>query len=408
MTQTTQNVPKLLPLTQAIMQMHADCAVIKDYEQVPIIAAYDRVLAEPIISQVNVPPADNSAMDGFAFNVDTYASAGSQFKIVGSALAGRPFMDTIKAGECVRITTGAILPKNTNTVMMQENITLQDKTITLNQDVSAGNSIRLAGEDISIRQTVLQQGEHLNPAKMALLASIGIASVSVVRKIKVAIIVTGDELIEPGNHLNSGQIYESNRYALHGLLCRQTAEIQHFGIVEDSPQKIREILLQASQSADLILTCGGVSVGDADYVKQVLSEIGQINFWKVAIKPGKPFAFGKIGNALFCGLPGNPVSSYVTFEKLVIPLLEKMQSRLPKPAFELLARCAVDIFKRPGRQDFQRGIAYQDEQGQLWVKPNGKQGSGVMTSIAGANCYILLEQQQGNIPTGSHVKIQLF
>lgn len=408
MADTPLTHPSLMPLSQALQEMASSCEVVTQTQNVATLDAMGRVLAKPISSSMDVPPYDNSAMDGYAFNVLQSLKRGATLVLCGSALAGRPFTSTVADGECVRITTGAVLPEGTNTVMMQENVTVSGNVITLTQDVETGNSVRKAGEDIACGDQVIAAGKKLTAADLALLASVGIANVPVVRKLRIAIIATGDELIEPGNRLKSGQIYESNRYALQGLLSQHGVDIEHYGIVDDNIDKLQTALLDASETADVVLTCGGVSVGDADLVKQVLDTIGQINFWKVAIKPGKPFAFGKIGKAVFCGLPGNPVSSYVTFEKLVAPLLNHLQGIQAKPELSLIAKCATPIFKRPGRADFQRGIVYQDEQHALWVTPNGKQGSGVMTSIANANCYIVLEQDQGNLAAGSNVKIQLF
>ncbi|MFA3792322.1 gephyrin-like molybdotransferase Glp [Aliiglaciecola sp. SL4] len=400
--------PTLMPIDNALSEMLQQCDALLERESISVLDALDRITAEAIFAKLQVPPKNNSAMDGFAFHVNQELPADTKLIIQGQALAGNPFNEEVKAGHCVRITTGAILPPGTNTVMMQENVQINENNIVLNQASKAGNSVRLAGEDIQLGQQVIAAGEKLTPAHMALLASIGEPTVWVIRRPKVAIVVTGDELVPPGKKLENGQIYESNRFALQGLLQQLNVEIQHYGIVEDAPKKIVDVLLDASENADLILSCGGVSVGDADYVKQVLAKIGQINFWKVAIKPGKPFAFGTINNAIFCGLPGNPVSSYVTFQKLVTPLLHKLMGRSPLEVHTINATCAEPIYKRAGRADFQRGIAYQDEYGEYWVKPNGSQGSGIMSSIANANCYILLEKEQTNLPKGAKTKIELF
>ena len=271
-----------------------------------------------------------------------------------------------------------------------------------------GNSIRNAGEDIRQGAVVLRAGTRLKPAHLSLLASVGVPRVSVVRKIKVGLIATGDELVSPGNTLQSGQIFESNRYALHAMLEAFGAHVIDFGIVEDKLGSLQRTFEKADEQCDLVLSCGGVSVGDADYVKDVLQSLGEVNFWKVAIKPGKPFAFGKLANAWFCGLPGNPVSSYVTFEQLVKPVLEMLSGQIPNAPLILAATADCDIRKVPGRADYQRGIYRVDETGQLFVSPNGKQGSGVMSSIAHANCYIVLAQDAGSVAQGSTVHIQPF
>ena len=255
---------------------------------------------------------------------------------------------------------------------------------------------------------VVAKGTKITPAYLALIASVGIAEISVIRHIKVGLIATGDELTPPGQPLGDGAIYESNRYALTALLNPFPVVLFDFGIVRDDKIALKDVFGQAGSHCDVVLSCGGVSAGDADYVKEILDELGTINFWKVAIKPGKPFAFGQLGNAWFCGLPGNPVSSYVTFEQLVTPVLQKLSGQTLSATPHFVAKAACIIRKRPGRADYQRGIFYRDEQGELWVKPNGKQGSGIMSSIANANCYIVLEQQAGDVEQGEAVNIQPF
>jgi molybdopterin molybdotransferase len=295
---------------------------------------------------------------------------------------------------------------------MQENTQAQGKKISFRQKPDIGNSIRLAGEDIATGSVVLEKGNRLKPAHLSLLASVGIPHVAVLRAPKVALIATGDELTVPGQALQTGGIYESNRYALHAMLSQMGANVVDFGIVKDDKASIREAFVQADALCDVVISSGGVSVGDADYVKEVLDQIGQINFWKVAIKPGKPFAFGKLNKAWFCGLPGNPVSSYVTFQQLVVPVLRKLagEELIAKTVNNqyFIAEASTTIRKRSGRTDYQRGIFYRDEAGKLLVKPNGKQGSGIMSSIASANCYIVLAQDSGDIAQGQYVRIQLF
>ncbi|WJG11290.1 molybdopterin molybdotransferase MoeA [Aliiglaciecola sp. LCG003] len=400
--------PDLLPIQHALAKMLKQAPALTDFETIDLLEGLNRVLASTIVSEVNVPPSDNSAMDGYAFFCDVTLAADTELCVQGQALAGNPFESEVKPGHCVLITTGAILPAGTNTVVMQENVSTEAQKIILNTTVRPGNSVRSRGEDIRKGDKVITKGTKLTPAHLALIASLGLAKIEVTPKLKVAIIATGDELVEAGDSLNDGQIYESNRFALHGLLQQLNVDIIHYGIIADEPDALKKSLLDAANNADVVITCGGVSVGKADYVKQVLQQIGEINFWKVAIKPGKPFAFGKIQDAIFCGLPGNPVSSYVTFEKLVAPVLNNLMGCKPPRSIPQVALCAEKINKRVGRADFQRGIAYQDNNGILWVKLNGKQGSGIMTSVANANCYILLEQEQGNVPQGAEVKIELF
>ncbi|QHJ10014.1 Molybdopterin molybdenumtransferase [Paraglaciecola mesophila] len=402
--------PGLLPLSHALDKMRDVISAIAEQEQSDLMQANGRILAKDVISTVNVPPGDNSAMDGYAM-IAADLQQTDTLERIGTAFAGIPYSGTVQSGQCVRIMTGAVIPKGADAVVMQENtVALNEpaKHIQFTQRPKVGNSIRRAGEDIRQGAVVLRAGTRLKPAHLSLLASVGVARVSVVRKIKVGLIATGDELVSPGDTLQNGQIFESNRYALHAMLEAFGAQVIDFGIVEDKLDTLRRIFEKADDQCDLVLSCGGVSVGDADYVKDVLQSLGEVNFWKVAIKPGKPFAFGKLAKAWFCGLPGNPVSSYVTFEQLVKPVLEVLSGQTPSEPLVLAATADCDIRKVPGRADYQRGIYRIDENGQLFVSPNGKQGSGVMSSIAHANCYIVLAQDACSVAQGSTVHIQPF
>jgi molybdopterin molybdotransferase len=415
----TCDSPGLLPIQAAISNMLKQIAPVLESEQIELDEALGRVLAEDVVSNINVPPNDNSAMDGYAMRCEDLADS-NQLQLVGTALAGKPFKEKVLVGQCIRIMTGAVIPQGADSVVMQENTEAKGHFVTFKQVPERGNSVRKAGEDIQQGQVIITRGTKLTPAYLALIASVGMAEISVIRLIKVGLIATGDELTPPGEPLSDGAIYESNRYALTALLKTFPVVLFDFGIVKDDKIDLRAAFEQAGNHCDLVLSCGGVSVGDADYVKEILDELGTINFWKVAIKPGKPFAFGQlrgkvtgqisgqINNAWFCGLPGNPVSSYVTFEQLVAPVLQKIsgQTLLPTPHFVAKAACLIK--KRPGRADYQRGLFYRDEFGELWVKPNGKQGSGIMSSIANANCYMVLEQDAGDIQHGEAVNIQPF
>ncbi len=407
----TCDTPGLLPIQSAISNMLKYITSVLESEQIELDEALGRVLAENVVSHINVPPNDNSAMDGYAVRCEDLID-NNQLELVGTALAGLPFKNKVLAGQCIRIMTGAVIPQGTDSVVMQENTDAKSDSVIFRQIPEYGNSVRKAGEDIQQGTVVVTKGTKLTPAYLALIASVGIAEVSVIRHIKVGLIATGDELTPPGQPLSDGAIYESNRYALSALLKTFPVVLFDFGIVKDNKEDLKAVFEQAGNHCDLVLSCGGVSVGDADYVKEILDDLGSINFWKVAIKPGKPFAFGQLkgqlGNAWFCGLPGNPVSSYVTFEQLVTPVLQKLsgQTFLPTPHFVAKAACLIK--KRPGRADYQRGLFYRDEQGELWVKPNGKQGSGIMSSIANANCYMVLEQDAGDVQQGEAVNIQPF
>ncbi|MGJ8679287.1 molybdopterin molybdotransferase MoeA [Paraglaciecola sp.] len=398
------DTPGLLAISDAISNMLEQVPAVTSSELVPLNNALNRILACDVISKINVPPADNSAMDGYAFKSEDLV-ANNQLLLVGTALAGQPYNQTVKSGECVRIMTGAVIPNGADTVLMQENTQKNAQQITFLESPNKGNSVRKAGEDIQLGHVVVEKGTALTPAYLALIASVGVAEVKVTRKLQVGLIATGDELTPPGEPLIQGNIYESNRFALLGLLADFPVDVVDFGIIKDDKLILANTFNQADNTCDLVISCGGVSVGDADYVKQILDDLGQINFWKVAIKPGKPFAFGKLKKAWFCGLPGNPVSAYVTFEQLVKPVLEKLSGKAKTPDEYFVAQAAETIRKRPGRADYQRGIFFRDDAGKLWVKANGKQGSGIMSSIARANCYMVLPQESGNIPEGHDVKI---
>ena len=403
----TCDSPGLLPIHSAISNMLQQVTAVLESEQIELEEALGRVLAKDLISNINVPPNDNSAMDGYAMRCEDLTD-NKQLKLVGTALAGKPFKEKVLAGQCIRIMTGAVIPQGADSVVMQENTEVKGDSVIFNQIPKLGNSVRRAGEDIQQGQVVVAKGTKLTPAYLALIASVGIAEISVIRQIKVALIATGDELTIPGQPLSDGAIYESNRYALTALLNSFPVVVFDFGIVKDDKIALKAVFEQAGSHCDLVLSCGGVSVGEADYVKEILDDLGSIDFWKVAIKPGKPFAFGQLSHAWFCGLPGNPVSSYVTFEQLVTPVLQKLSGQTYLPAAHFVAKAACLIRKRPGRADYQRGIFYRDEQGELWVKPNGKQGSGIMSSIANANCYMALEQDAGDVQEGDNINIQPF
>ncbi len=409
-------VPDMMDVEFAIKTMLTTVKTQRKAETLPLQQAYGRVLASSVRAPMNVPPLANSAMDGYAFAADIPSP--KILKLVGKSLAGHPYAAKVAAGECVRITTGALIPDGCDTVMMQEqtaqNTDENGQTwVELHADIIRADNVRLAGEDITEGSQLFAAGHSLGAADLALLASLGISKVDVNTKLTVALMVTGDELVEPGNPLQPGQIYESNRFALRAMLEELQVQVIDLGIIQDDLPTLRAAFTQALDTADLILSCGGVSVGEADLVKQVLAELGNIGFWRVAIKPGKPFAFGLLSGpkdqyVYFCGLPGNPVSSYVTFQQLVLPLLSRLQGK-PEPAPLLLnATTTNDIRKRPGRADFQRGIYQQTDDGSLVVTLLPKQGSGVMSSISQANCYVRLSRQSGNIPAGEIVQIEPF
>ncbi len=366
------------------------------------------ILNEAIISPINVPPHNNSAMDGYAIHGSDLKEISITLKQVGIAFAGQPYSGDIKTGECIRIMTGAMMPVDCDTVIMQEHVDVNNSLITLHGKHLSGQNVRMAGEDLQQGEDVLTSGHKIMPADLGLIASLGIAEVTVKRKLRVAFFSTGDELRSIGESLEEGQIYDSNRYTLYGMLKRLDVDIIDMGVVADNKDALRQALQLASQQADVVLTSGGVSVGDADYVKEMLIELGQVDFWKIAMKPGRPLAFGKINDTLFFGLPGNPVSVMVTFYQFVSGALQQL-SGLPEQAPQhMQVNCVSSIRKRAGRFEFQRGILFQDNKGITQVKTTGEQGSGILRSMSVANCFILLEEQCDGIKPNTIVTVQPF
>lgn len=399
--------PDSLPVEQARKFIRQFLSPVSATETLPLKAARGRILASDVISPLNVPSHDNSAMDGFALH-SRDINAGS-LRIIGTAYAGRPFSATVKSGECVRIMTGAVMPKGTDTVIMQERTQIADGIMTMLEAPKPLANVRYAGEDLKVGQIVLQTGRKLRPADIGLVASLGIGEVLVYRKLKVAFFSTGDELVSIGKPLGEGQIYDSNRYTLYGMLeSLGNVEIMDMGVVPDAPQALEDMLIQASSQADVILTSGGVSVGEADFMKQLLEKLGQVVFWKIAMKPGRPLAYGKVGEAHYFGLPGNPVSVMVTFYQFVRDALLYLMGQNPVPMLPLLkVRCVEPIRKLAGRTEFQRGILFADPSGTWQVRPTGNQGSGILRSMSEANCFIVLGDQVGNLPGGSEVEVQV-
>lgn len=403
------NTDTSLNFDDALQRVLQGVNPIKTCRSVTIREAFDCILAEDVSAPMDVPPFVNSAMDGYAIAASDL-SAGNEIKlrVVGKSFAGRPFNGSVKPGECVRIMTGAVVPDGTDTVIMQEHAQAEGDFIQIDADHKAGQNVRHPGDDFHRGDVIINAGERLTPAKLGLLASVGVTQLDVVRTPVVAFFSTGDELKAVGETLQPGDIYDSNRYILYGMLKKMGVHCIDMGVIPDVKAQIEQALQEASQCADVIITSGGASVGEADYIKQILDEIGQVNFWKIAMKPGKPLAFGNIGRALFFGLPGNPVSAMATFYQFVQPCLRLLQGEKPAPALKLLATCKHPLKKRPGRMDFQRGIAEMDEQGKLVVSSTGMQGSHMLSSMAKANCFIVLMKEDGNIDAGSQVEIQLF
>ncbi len=381
---------------------------VTETEILPIRESLGRVLATDIVSPANVPNHNNSAMDGFAFK---HSDGIKIIKVIGTAFAGKPFEGIVKAGECVKIMTGAVIPQGTDTVIMQEKTATKSDCITLLDTPSKGQNVRLAGEDLSIGQTVLAKGQPLKPADLGLIASLGIGKVEVYRQLKVAFFSTGDELVSAGKKLEEGQIYDSNRYTLFGMLSRLSVVISDLGNVPDNPNLLEKTLLKAASENDVVITSGGVSVGEADYMKALLAKHGQVLFWKINMKPGRPLAYGKIGlnnqkQAHYFGLPGNPVSAMVTFYQFVQPALQAISGEACRAVPFFNVQCSASIKKATGRTEFQRGVLFEDN-GEWKVKPLPNQGSGVLSSMSTANCFIVLDETVGNCDAGTMVKLQL-
>ena len=382
---------------------------ISEIETVAVRDALHRIVAKEIQSTINVPGHTNSAMDGYAIRSEDIPKHDTKtFTMIGTSWAGRPFDKTIQQNECARIMTGAAMPKGTDTVVMQEHVQVNEKKITIDANQQANQNVRQAGEDIGKGDTVFTSGKFLHPADIGLIASLGVGEVTVFRKLRVAFFSTGDELVSIGTPLKEGQIYDSNRYTLWSMLTRLNVEIIDLGVVKDTREAVEQAFIDASQQADVVITSGGVSVGDADFVKETLEKLGEVNFWKVAMKPGRPLAFGKVNNAYFFGLPGNPVSVMVTFYIFVQAALEKLMGQPPHQRLRITAKSASKLRKRAGRVEYQRGIYSIDENGQYIVEKTGAQGSGILRSMSDGNCFMFLPLESEGIEHGDEVEIWPF
>ena len=376
----------------------------------PLRDALGQVLAEDVVSPINVPNHTNSAMDGYALHGDDLPGDEiREYRIIGTAFAGVPFTASCGKGECVRIMTGAPMPTGTDTVVMQEQTEAGAQgLVRIGSGHRAGQNIRQAGEDIAKDSVALTAGRRVNPADLGVLASLGVNEISVFRPLRVAFFSTGDELRSIGETLRDGEVYDSNRYALYGMLKQLNVDILDLGVVRDDPVLMEAAFQQASAVADVVITSGGVSVGEADYTKVILDKLGQIHFWKIAIKPGRPLAFGKLGEALFFGLPGNPVAVMVTFLQFVQPALLKLAGQQDCVPLLVDAICQSQLKKKPGRTEFQRGTVTRTADGKLVVEKSGYQGSGVLTSMSKGNCLIILPAESATVEPGDVVQVQPF
>ena len=400
--------PNSMPVDQARRHIRNYLSPVSETQLMPLRESLGRVLAQTIISPCNVPNHDNSAMDGYAFNADDLQTGETRLNIIGIAYAGKAFEGSVSKGKCVRIMTGAVIPAGADTVIMQEKVRVTDNHILFTEAPKRHMNKRYAGEDLKLGQVVLPAGRMMRPADLGLIASLGIGEVEVFRRLRVAFFSTGDELASIGKPLEPGQVYDSNRYSLYGMLARMGVGIIDMGVVPDDPELLERALTEASSKADVILTSGGVSVGEADHMKQLLEKLGQVVFWKIAMKPGRPLAYGKVGNAHYFGLPGNPVAVMVTFYQFVREaMLVLMGQPDPEPLPMLEVTTIEDIRKLPGRTEFQRGILFSDSDGKWKVRPTGNQGSGILRSMSEANCFIVLDDTVGNVPAGSTVQVQV-
>jgi molybdopterin molybdotransferase len=400
--------PDALHVDKARAAIRACLAPVRETERVPVRAALGRVLAEDIVPTIDVPGHDNSAMDGYAVRAADLSGGEAVLEEVGAALAGRKFEGRLAPGQCVRITTGAVMPAGADTVVVQEVVKAKDGKVTIPPGQKVGQNVRRAGEDLRRGVPVLRPGAPLRPADLGLIASLGIGEVEVRRRVRVAFFSTGDELASIGTALQEGEVYDSNRYTLRGMLERLGVEIRDLGVVRDDPAKLEAAFREAAAGADAIITTGGVSVGEADFVKPMMAKLGEALFWRIAMRPGRPMAFGRIGQAFLFGLPGNPVAVMVTFYQFVREALLVLGGRAGDcAALTLEARAAEPMRKVPGRTEYQRGVLFR-ENGALQVKTTGQQGSGVLRSMSEANCFIVLEHERGRVAAGETVQVQPF
>ncbi|WP_435102895.1 molybdopterin molybdotransferase MoeA [Arhodomonas sp. AD133] len=398
-----------LRLEEALARLRELLTPISDTHQLAVRDALGRVLGEDIHSPHDVPAHDNSAMDGYAVrHADAEAAAGDGLRLVGSAFAGHPFAGELGAGECVRIMTGGVVPAGADTVVMQEHARVADERVIVERWPRAGEHVRRAGEDLARGGIVLAAGRRLSAADLGLLASVGIPEVAVRRVPRVAFFSTGDELRSLGEPLGPGEIHDSNRYTLFGMLTRLGVEVRDLGVVADERDAVRTALDSAARQADVVITTGGVSVGEADYLTELLAEVGEVGFWAVAVKPGRPLAHGRIGEAAYFGLAGNPVSAMVTFHQIVVPALRHLAGEAPRPPRRFRVRCQQGLRKRPGRLEFQRGVLVPGADGETEVRPLAQQGSGVLRSMSEAHCFIVLPFDGEDVQAGERVEVEPF
>ena len=406
--------PSALPVAKAQEFIARLVPRVDAVESLPLRSALGRVLARDIVSPINVPASDNSAMDGYALRSCELTAGSSTFGVAGTSFAGEAFSGTAATGKCVRIMTGAVMPQGFDTVVPQEFVEItSDGAVRVPAGVvRPGDNRRLAGEDLRLGEPALQAGRVLRPADLGLMASLGRAEVPVFRRLRVAFFSTGDELRSVGETLDEGCVYDSNRYTLWGMLQRLGVELIDMGVVPDNPCALEATFRAAAENADAVITSGGVSVGEADHTKQVMAQLGDVLFWKIAMRPGRPMAIGRIESngrqAILFGLPGNPVAVMVTFYAFVRDALLTMSGAAPNPLLMLKAATVEPIRKKAGRTEYQRGIVSQKADGSLQVTITGSQGSGILRSMSVANGLVVLHHEQGNVDTGGWVDVLPF
>ena len=401
--------PNALPVARAKEAIERFVVPVDCVERVAIRASLDRVLARDLVSPIDVPAHDNSAMDGWAVRAADLAADGDTVLVpVGTAYAGKAHVGTVGPGQALRVMTGAVMPDGCDTVVIQEVVKVDGPRIVVPAGQQAGQNRRLRGEDLAEGRPALLAGRLLRPSDLGLMASLGFAEVPVQRRLRVAFFSTGDELRSIGEPLDPGCIYDSNRYTLFGMLRRLGVELVDLGVVRDTPDALEAAMRTASLNADAIVSSGGVSVGEADFTREVVDRLGEVAFWRIAMRPGRPMAFGRIGKACYFGLPGNPVAVMVTFHFLVRDALIRMSGASPRPVLPMRVRSAHRMRKRPGRTEYQRAIVEAGPDGLLQARITGSQGSGVLRSMSEANAMVVLHHDQGDVAEGEPVEVIAF
>ena len=399
----------LISIEQALQKIQQSIIPVNGCERVVLKHALGRILSAPVHSAINIPADKNSAMDGYAFNSkDIKPGHSFILSLAGTSWAGKPYEGSLKQGECIRVFTGAVVPDDADSIIMQEHIEKKDLNIIFPDTTRAKKFIRSVGCDIKKNTELLSAPKKLSAIDIGLIAAAGIYDLAVKRKLNIAFLSTGDELCAIGQTLKQGQVYDSNRYTLSGLLNDNNFNVSDLGVVADDKQQLEKILRSAAQTHDVIITTGGASVGEADYIKEILDKCGNVGFWKIAIKPGKPLAFGQIEDCYFFGLPGNPVSVIATFHKIVEPALQYLSGITLKKPISITATCTDSLTKDKGRQEYQRGILTQTKTAEFFVKSAGKQGSNIMSAMSRANCYIVLASDSEGISAGQKVIVEPF